>query len=288
MNKLATGLLAAAAVTMTVDWVNAQQDGDKPREGAQEREREQPREAARQRDGEGRGDRDPRGRGREGDRGRGGERGRPNAGPPRGGDGRRPAVGGTIVAALDRNGNGTLDSDEIDQAIVVLRRMDRNKDGRLTPDELGMLGRPGGDRTPGDGDRPPRDGDRPPRDGDRPPRDGDRPSGERSDRGGFSPEQMMARFNESDTNKDGKLSKEEAPDRMKEGFDRLDGNKDGFVDKEEFGRMLQRFRRGQGRDGRPGGDRAENGRPGGDRPTREGDRPPRDEDGGKRRRPDTE
>ena len=168
------------------------------------------------------------------------------------------------MGALDTNHNGVLESDEIDQAIVVLRRMDRNKDGRISPDEMGMMGRPGGDR-------PPRDGDRPP--GDRPPRDGDR--------GGFGPEQMMARFNESDANKDGKLSKEEAPDRMKEGFDRLDGNKDGFVDKDEFRKMLERFRGGQqGRGGRPGG--------GGDRPPRAGDRAQGDEGGAKPRRPESE
>ncbi|HIK94668.1 MAG TPA: hypothetical protein EYG03_22215, partial [Planctomycetes bacterium] len=151
MKKLATWLLVGAATVMTTDLAVAQQDGDKPRDGAQERDR--PREEGRGergqrergRDGDRPGDGE---RGRDGDRTRGGERGRPGGGPPRGGDGRRPPFGGPVMGALDRNHNGILESEEIDQAIVVLRRMDRNKDGRITADEMGAMGRPGGDRPP--------------------------------------------------------------------------------------------------------------------------------------------
>jgi Ca2+-binding EF-hand superfamily protein len=37
-----------------------------------------------------------------------------------------------------------------------------------------------------------------------------------------------------DTNKDGKISKEEARGRLKENFDKIDLNKDGFIDREEL------------------------------------------------------
>lgn len=80
-------------------------------------------------------------------------------GPPRDG---RPVP--PIMRALDTNGDGVLDADEIAHASESLRKLDRNGDGKLTEDEL----RP--PRPPGGG--PPRDdqGPRGPRGG--PPRDG--------------------------------------------------------------------------------------------------------------------
>ncbi|MEO6785528.1 MAG: YHYH protein [Chthoniobacteraceae bacterium] len=58
-----------------------------------------------------------------------------------------------IIRALDANGDGILDADEIANAPAALRKLDRNGDGKLTPDEyLGPRmpfggppgGRPGG------------------------------------------------------------------------------------------------------------------------------------------------
>jgi HlyD family secretion protein len=62
-----------------------------------------------------------------------------------------------------------------------------------------------------------------------------------------------------DTDKDGKISREEAPGRMKEGFDQLDSNSDGFIDAQEFAvvrRMRQQQPAGGGPPGGAGGDNA--------------------------------
>jgi Ca2+-binding EF-hand superfamily protein len=44
-----------------------------------------------------------------------------------------------------------------------------------------------------------------------------------------------------DTNKDGKISKEEALGGLKDNFDRIDTNKDGFLDKNELRRAAAQF-----------------------------------------------
>jgi collagen type III alpha len=75
-------------------------------------------------------------------------------------------------------------------------KMDANKDGFLTPDELKRPGGPGG------------------------------PGGERP-----NPAEMFKRL---DKDGDGKVSKEEAPERMKENFDKMDANKDGFLTPDEL------------------------------------------------------
>lgn len=146
--------------------------------------------------------------------------------------------GSGLIGALDLNGNGKLEPGEIDLAVASLRKLDRNKDGEITREELGGpsgTGRPGG--APGQG------------------------GGQR--RG-------MPNFSELDKDGDGKISKEEAPDRMKERFDQMDKNGDGFFDKAEqdaFIKMIrERFQQGgQRRPDQPG-------RPGGrsDRPDRSG------------------
>ena len=88
-----------------------------------------------------------------------------NDGPP---DGRGPGGPGgpgpqrppapAIVAALDANHDGVIDAQEIANASAALKSLDRNGDGKLTPDEFmgprpqrpGGPGRgPGGN--PGDG-----------------------------------------------------------------------------------------------------------------------------------------
>ena len=64
-------------------------------------------------------------------------------GPPR--EGRQPGVPGNegqrpprppIIAALDVNGDGVIDEQEIENAPAALRKLDRNGDRKLTPDEL--------------------------------------------------------------------------------------------------------------------------------------------------------
>ena len=61
--------------------------------------------------------------------------------PAGGGQGRRR--GGTIRmmkahSAMDADGNGTLDAAEIKNATVALRKIDGNRDAKLTEDEVGM------------------------------------------------------------------------------------------------------------------------------------------------------
>ncbi len=63
------------------------------------------------------------------------------AAPAGGGQGRRR--GGTIRmmkahSAMDADGNGTLDAAEIKNATVALRKIDGNRDSKLTEDEVGM------------------------------------------------------------------------------------------------------------------------------------------------------
>ena len=52
---------------------------------------------------------------------------------------RRP--GNPIIAALDANGDGTIDATEISNAPAALRKLDKNGDGKLTREELRPAGR---------------------------------------------------------------------------------------------------------------------------------------------------
>ena len=86
-------------------------------------------------------------------------------GPPGGGPGQRgPGMRGhrppppAIVRALDANHDGVIDADEIANASAALKTLDKNGDGKLTPEEFM---------------------------GPRPPMHGERPNGRRMGRGGF-------------------------------------------------------------------------------------------------------
>jgi hypothetical protein len=61
-----------------------------------------------------------------------------------------------LMAALDTNSDGTIDATEIANASAALKKLDKNSDGKLTPDEL-RPARPDGRRGP-----PPQGGERPP------------------------------------------------------------------------------------------------------------------------------
>jgi Ca2+-binding EF-hand superfamily protein len=73
--------------------------------------------------------------------------------PPEGPDGKRPVP--PIVAALDNNGDGIIDANEIANASASLLKLDKNGDGKLTPNEY----RP---HPPGHRGPPPDDADGPP------------------------------------------------------------------------------------------------------------------------------
>jgi Ca2+-binding EF-hand superfamily protein len=129
------------------------------------------------------------------------------------------------MTALDADKDGKLSVEEIKNAVAALKTLDKNEDGVLEASELasprgGQRGGPGGGR------------------------------------GGFGGDTsaMVDRFMERDTDKDGKLSKEEGGDRMARAFDTGDANKDGFLDKEEIETMVKGWMSGGGgRGGRGGG-----------------------------------
>ena len=86
-------------------------------------------------------------------------------GPPR--EGRRPAgqigqgpgqrfPGSPVMSALDANGDGVIDEWELENATALLKKLDRNGDGRLTPDELRPTQREGGGAPGGPAPRRPR------------------------------------------------------------------------------------------------------------------------------------
>jgi hypothetical protein len=68
--------------------------------------------------------------------------------PPPGPDGKRPLP--PIVAALDANGDGVIDASELANASAALLKLDKNGDGKLTPDEYRLP--PRGRRGPPPGD----------------------------------------------------------------------------------------------------------------------------------------
>lgn len=210
--------------------------------------------------------------------------------PPRDGDRGPPP----FMAALDVNSDGMLDQDEIEMAVDSLKTLDKNRDGKLTMEELmppraqggpggpsgpggpGGFGDPGGRGGPGGGfaalvqefDKN-KDGalskDEVPEDRQRIFEFADRNKDGKIDQAEI---ESMARgfggggdmFATLDKDGDGKVSKAEAPERMQGFFDRIDTNKDGFLSKEETEAMRNR---GGGGGARPGGDRA-----GGERPAR--------------------
>ena len=82
-----------------------------------------------------------------------------------------------VMTALDSDGNGEISSEEIKGAVVALKKLDKNKDGKLTEDELrpNFSGRGGVS-----GQRPSRGGEA--RGGQRPSRGGEGRGGQRPSR----------------------------------------------------------------------------------------------------------
>ncbi|GDY08561.1 hypothetical protein LBMAG52_20470 [Planctomycetia bacterium] len=153
----------------------AKPDGERPevrREG--DRKPEARREGQPPRDGERRpeGDRPREGERRDGDR-------RPEGDRPPQGEGRRGPMP-RFFELLDKNKDGRLSRDELDRLKEVFGELDLNKDGQLDGAELlgppqGPPGGRGPDKGPPEGRRP--DG-QPPRDGERRP-DAQRPDGDK-------------------------------------------------------------------------------------------------------------
>jgi hypothetical protein len=74
----------------------------------------------------------------------GGQQPPPGRGP--GGDAMRRIP---LMAALDTNSDGTIDATEIEQSSKSLKTLDKNSDGKLTPEELRPARPPGQPGQPG-------------------------------------------------------------------------------------------------------------------------------------------
>ena len=155
--------------------------------------------------------------------------------------------------ALDGDHDGILSAEEIKAAPDVLKQLDKNKDGKLTPDEF-LPPRPDGPPPggPKDGDRPkPRDGGDHPFPGQKPPGDGaQKPAGPRD--GGDKPPRPLPPplVGALDADHDGVISADESANADK-ALLTLDKNGDGQLGPGEY-----------------------MGRPPGDRPDGDGPKPP--------------
>lgn len=185
------------------------------------------------------------------------------------------------LMVFDRNNDGVLTADEIPERLKPLMdKADTNHDGKLTADELRAYAKAqsqprgrsvrGGQPTRMDPILNALDADH----------DGIISAEEivnasaalkaldKNGDGQLTPDELRPRqmspadraehmLDEWDTNKDGKLAKEECPDRMQPQFETIDTNHDGFLDKAEltayFEKMSQ-MQRGPGGGGRPGGE----------------------------------
>tara|TARA_Y100000994_G_scaffold220963_1_gene200363 strand:- start:168 stop:1301 length:1134 start_codon:yes stop_codon:yes gene_type:complete len=155
-------------------------------------------------------------------------------------------MGGGNPMQFDRNKDGKLSKQELPQQMSrMFDRMDRNKDGFVTQDELrpqmGGGGNPKG--RPQAGGIDPFTGLPIGTGGNRPQSGGMGP-------GMGSPGGVPVRIAQYDSNKDGKLSKQEVPEQLGRIFDFIDRNKDGYVTQDE----LQ-----VGGSMRPGGNRPQGG-----------------------------
>jgi Ca2+-binding EF-hand superfamily protein len=142
-----------------------------------------------------------------------------------------------IFATLDANSDGTISSDEINNATAALKKLDKNNDGKLDMMELrpDFAGRPG---PPRDGERGPREGV--PRDGERGPRDGERGPRETA---GSGDNPMLQRLMQLDSDDNGELSADELsklPERGERLMQFADRDKDGALSKEELQSMKSR------------------------------------------------
>ena len=215
------GLLGVMAMT----WLPAQEPGQRPpRPGAE------------------RGEQDPAGRPpRPGDFGP--EDGPPPPPPP-------PPPPNLIFLALDLDKDGEISSKELAKAATSLAKLDKNKDGIITEDEV----------------RPPR----PPRRG--PGDDFEGPPGGGPPRGGRAtdPKALVDSVMKMDKNNDGKISSAELPERMTRMMTEGDTNKDGYLERSEVEALSKRQgTQGRRRTGPPGGGPPGGGPPGGGPPGRQ-------------------
>jgi Ca2+-binding EF-hand superfamily protein len=124
-----------------------------------------------------------------------------------------------FIKRFDKNGDGFLTKDELPPRLAaIFDRADQNGDGKLDSEEVAQMLQVLRQRL--------------------------NPAAKKTGKPASSPEvaqrvdQIFARL---DTNKDGKISREEAKGPLAEHFDLLDLNKDRFLDKEEVRRAVERL-----------------------------------------------
>jgi Ca2+-binding EF-hand superfamily protein len=156
-----------------------------------------------------------------------------------GGPGGPPSPGIALFGALNTERDDALSPAEIDSASAVLKQLDANHDGKLTPDEFPRPA-PGG-RGPGRG------------------RGGSGGGGE-APAMPTSPDELAAILMAFDKDQDGKLKTSEVPERLQGIFARADADKDGQLTADEIKKAAAaqpaptgpgRGREGEGRGGPP-------------------------------------
>ncbi len=194
-------------------------------------------------------------RGRGGGQGRGGTQGQQS--------GQQPSMH-MLIMVLNADGDEEISATEIRKAAASLRKLDRNRDGKLTVDELmpsgpppfggpgqgGMAGQGRGEGAEGRG--PQRGGLE---QGGRPGGPGfggpgqDGPGGPGGPGGGLI-EQLMG----FDADEDGKVTKKELSEGMESAFEKGDLDKDGAIDREEAEKLLEELGPPHGDHGGRGGE----------------------------------
>jgi Ca2+-binding EF-hand superfamily protein len=177
----------------------------------------------------------------------GGRGGPPGGGPPQGGPQGGPPPRNPLMEALDADGNHEISASEIENAVKVLKGLDRNGDGKLSeadfsggqgPRQGSRRGQAGGPDGPGGPGGPAGR------------RGGEQPAGS----GGAPASDFVSRIRGFDKNEDGVIDKDELPERMQGVLKRYDENDNGSLDKSELDQMASKAHsNSRGRGPGPGG-----------------------------------
>lgn len=126
-----------------------------------------------------------------------------------------------FLERFDKNKDGVLTKDELPPGLARnFERYDRDGDGKLDKKEVGQMLEA---MKRFFADRP---AEKP----------GDKPVVDKA----AVERRVSDVFERMDTNKDGKISKDEAKNFIAQNFERIDANKDGFIDKDELRRFVAR------------------------------------------------
>ncbi len=128
-----------------------------------------------------------------------------------------------LIKRLDANGNGTIEKDEHARFPQLAAMLDRNRDGRISKEELKSSA------TPNDPMIQPAE------------RSTEKGKGRSESNGKRAEDEMSdSMFERLDQNSDGKLAGDEIPRRMQQIIKAADENKDGRISKSEFEGVLKR------------------------------------------------